>query len=358
MDIVRKELTPLDLFPPDTRYDEGTDTVQTWDGTNWLDTPDRDPRNINAFLPPDDRCDGAYRMMLFLQETVQAIIDGVDDNKGDAELALFVLGVLVIIPLIDLLYVLIAALVSALIVVGSSWLHTAFDAFDWDALTCTIYERVNGEGFITDAGLASLETAITADYDTDPASVLNDILAIIGRGGLNDAAALKTDTGDCSACPTTWNHQLTPVEMFGIPYYFDGRNLYNCSNVLSWQGERGQVVDIGGGQLVWGYTAAGGTRGVQVRLTFTLPVGSTLRTLRMWQIRVGNTLTAQLFLNSVRQYCQVSPGTNLIGIPDTEMAVGDGQSIEIVATVDMNNQTTTCHIYYIELGGNGVDPFI
>jgi hypothetical protein len=201
--IIRKKLSQADLLPPGVRYDEPTDTIQTWDGTSWIDTPERDPRNNDSFPPPDTvnpRCDGAARMSAFLQETVDGIIDGVDAGKSDAEVALVVLGVLVFIPFIDLLYILIASLVGALIIVGSAWLHDAFDTFVWSDLTCVIYARLNEDGFITDEQLASLRTAISDEFAIDPASVLLDILVIVGRGGLNDAAALRSETGNCSAC--------------------------------------------------------------------------------------------------------------------------------------------------------------
>jgi hypothetical protein len=203
MKIIRKQLSQTDLLPPGTRYDEPTDTVQTWDGTSWIDTPERDPRNNDSFPPPataDPQCDGAARMSAFLQDIVSGIISGVDAGKSDAELALVVLGVLVFIPFIDLLYILIASLVGALIIVGSTWLHDAFDTFVWDDLTCLIYCRLNENGFITDTQLEGLRADISAEFGVDPASVLLDILIFVGRGGLNDAAAIRSETGDCSGC--------------------------------------------------------------------------------------------------------------------------------------------------------------
>jgi len=200
MDIIRKELRNSETLPPGVRYDEGTDTVQTWVDDAWVDTPERDPRLNDAATAPDDMCDGAARMAAFLQDTVQGIIDGIDDDKSDAEIALVVLGVLAIIPLIDLLYVLIAALVGALIVLGSSFLHAAFDSFDWDNLICLIDKNLNADGFLDNEGFSRLQTQITADLDTDPASILNDILTLVGRAGMNDAAALRDEAGDCSGC--------------------------------------------------------------------------------------------------------------------------------------------------------------
>jgi len=361
--IIRKNLSEADLLPPGTRYDEPTDTVQTFDGTSWIDTPERDPRNIDSYPPPataDPRCDGAARMSAFLEEIVGSIIDGVDAEKSDAEIALIVLGVLALIPFINLLYILVASLIGALIIVGSTWLHDAFDTFVWDDLTCLIYARLNENGFITDGGLEWLRADISAEFGVDPASVLLDILVFVGRGGLNDAAALRTETGDCSACPTTWTHRFyadSPELLWWRPYQY---NLTCARTSDGWYGQHGATESDGSGNLRWIDTPRTSTAyWLGLAGQIQLPTGSTLTAIT-WgaQQTVGANLDGWFKwrrVNAASQCWQVFY-TGFNGW--TGSLAGPLQVDWEINWWNNNANGFRLRVNYMDVSGTGVDPFV
>ena len=205
MDIIRKELAADQVYPANLRYNDATDTVQYSPdgGTTWIDSPQNDLRLVNQYPPPDTadpQCDGAARMIALLKDIEASNEAGLQQGAAAAEIATAALLILAFIPLIGVLTAVLGGVAAQLIVVGYAAVHTAFDGFDWDGLTCVLKCLLRADGFIEDGGLASLKDYITSTYTSNQQTVLLGILSYTGRGGLNDAAAVRAETGDCAAC--------------------------------------------------------------------------------------------------------------------------------------------------------------
>lgn len=214
MDIVRKELTTNDLFPANLRYDSATDSVQiTPDGgTTWLDSPENDPRLKDAYPPltgASARCDAAHRMQLQLYETWAQIDTAMQAGAATAELAALTVLLLAFIPLIGILTAVIVAIYAQFVAVGYAGVHTAFTGFNWTNIECKLFCLINEDGRLTAAALGQFKDYILATYGSPADTLMNAVLDMLGTGGLNDAAAARTETGDCDACTQcTWQYDI------------------------------------------------------------------------------------------------------------------------------------------------------
>lgn len=215
MRIIRKELRPSELLPAGTRYDPENDVVQQLIDDTWVDNPDADPRNIDAFPPPDSRCAGADRMRAFLQALEASIENTLNVGATVAEGATALLLIMAFIPVVNILFALVASIYLQTVALGYAAVHTAFDGFAWDELMCLIYARLNINGFITDSQLEALKADIDDAFPGNAATVLNALLTVAGRGGLNDASALRTETGDCASCSPAWGMEWNFAESYG-----------------------------------------------------------------------------------------------------------------------------------------------
>jgi len=211
MDIVRKKLTPDDLYPPYLRYDVETDAVQiTGDGgATWQDAPELDPRITNAFPPLTGsaaRCDAAARMSAALEGVIMALINAISGGAQFAALQGILMGWLAVFGFFFVLVALAALVLALFVAIGYAALYSAFNAFDWDGLTCRIYCLVDTEGRLNAETLQQLKDAIASDYDETQSAILSGLLDLTGFGALNAFAATRTETGDCEECGCAWSY--------------------------------------------------------------------------------------------------------------------------------------------------------
>jgi hypothetical protein len=204
MEIVRKRLTPDELQSPRIRYNPATGQVeQTNDGgVTWAPAPSQDPRLIYQQLPvatSNPRCDAAARMAALLQQHIELQITNVDAGATQIFLAntlvtaaSFAFGITIVFPAV-------LTFVGTVLALGSVALHGAFDTYDWDALKCKIYCLVSTDGRLNQAGLDALYEFLLEGTVTQNL-VLGGTLSYMGYGVLSDAAALRTETGDCTSC--------------------------------------------------------------------------------------------------------------------------------------------------------------
>jgi len=250
MKIIRKQLAPLAAYAYPTRYDEVTDTVEvTYDGgITWEAFPEGDPRR-NNHTPPletaDPRCDAAARIAAGTQEAVTYIIDQIDFGATALPIVQGLIRLLTplftLIPYLSLFY----TAVSGILAIGSFAMHAAFDTFDWDAFTCLVYNNLAANGRLTAAGFELLLADIATEYGDTQETVLYQLYANTGFAGLNDQAGIRSETGDCSACPDTWCYTIDCEQSSGNAYSSKLNSTYLGSNGAYIPGQ-GWVATLGG----------------------------------------------------------------------------------------------------------------
>jgi len=219
--IIRKYLHAEQVYPANMRYNPDTGGVEiTPDGENWYPAPDADPRLNNPYptiATENPRCDAAARMVALLQEMEASYEANLNAASAAAEFTTAILLLLAFIPFIGVLAAVMSGLALQLIPIGYATLHAAFDGFDWDGLTCQFYGVLSDFGVLDDAGLTAIRGVIDADYTATQSLTLLGFLDILGYGGLNAAASLRTETGDCESCsPTGWEWDFTGGDNTGV----------------------------------------------------------------------------------------------------------------------------------------------
>lgn len=211
MDIVRKQLSGQEIVPAFIRYNDGTGVVQTTpdNGATWVDSPQSDPRNTNAFPPltgATARCDASERMTALVQGLITDIDAKLQAGAAAAEIASLILLVLAFIPLIGIFAAFIGAIASQYVVVGYAAFHAAFSGFDWTAFKCELYALIDAQGRLNASTFAQFQTWVTDTYSSPLDTILNALLSTLGYGGLNDAAATRGETGSCASCSSTFDY--------------------------------------------------------------------------------------------------------------------------------------------------------
>jgi len=207
VEIVRKFLG--DTTPPNTRYNDETDTVQvTVDGgATWIDVPELDPRNPIYQLPADPtdnpQCDAAERAINQLADEINVFL-----NTTSALQVVNTLldALLLLLPGFGLIAGVIWVVVEALLAIGSSVIAAAFTSDVYDGLKCLWYDRVGSDGIMTESAMLDWQDAVSAAYPGTVASVVSLFVDNFGLVQLNNAAVKRTETGDCSSCTTCVNY--------------------------------------------------------------------------------------------------------------------------------------------------------
>lgn len=205
MEIIRRELSTLDLYPANIRYDPETDTVQVSPdgGATWVDSPNADPRNQTQFPPrvtDDTRCDAAASMIAHLQGILNAVLVGFTGGAlavASSILALFF-------PEFALLFSFIALVVEGLIGIGIDDLTSYGTGGTWDTLLCILLARLDGAGQLNAGSFDSVGAAVDAEITGVDNTITHLLLNMSGWGGLNYAASTGAATGDCAACADVW----------------------------------------------------------------------------------------------------------------------------------------------------------
>jgi len=242
MRIIRKHLAPLAAFGFPTRYDEETDAVEaSFDGgTTWQAFPEGDPRK-NNHTPPidtdDPKCDAAARIAAETQAQIEWTMDELDLSSGLLPLVtgfikLFT-PLFTLIPYLSLVY----TVMQAILTIGATALHTAFDAFDWDEFTCLLYSHLGEDGRLTQASFDDLLADIASTYSDTAETVLYNFYLLAGFGGLNDQTWLRTETGDCAACASCDLYTDTLQSGLGAKTYIGTWSLSFAAIAPGTQGE-------------------------------------------------------------------------------------------------------------------------
>jgi hypothetical protein len=201
MDIVRKELAADQLYAANLRYNDATDTVQvTADGgETWTDAPNSDPRNNSTFPPrvtADPQCDAAAAMVLHMQRILNAVISGITAASSTVVTAILSL----FFPEFAILFVLIDAIVNALVSYGVEALNDMQSGTDWYKVECLIQANLDENGQLTQAAFDQIWAQVGVELDATNAGIVHYLMQMSGVGGLNYAASVGTATGDCEDC--------------------------------------------------------------------------------------------------------------------------------------------------------------
>lgn len=204
MKIVRKQLSNTEIQPAGTRWNSGTDTIQTTPdgGTTWNDAPGLDIRHADSFrLPPltggTAQCDAAARMAAYVNVQVDNFL-----NAGSlAQAATGALGVLLLLAggagiIIDA----ILAGMDVLITIGATAISSAFNVTTYENLKCTFDCHLDVNGQMTAAGLAAFQADVFLNYSSTVYSTMVVIGAFTGEVQYSNAGVERSETGDCTAC--------------------------------------------------------------------------------------------------------------------------------------------------------------
>jgi len=208
MKVIRKRLWAQEMTGNTIRWDVACGCVQSWDGQEWRDNIQADPRFGIMYLSPprtgtDIPCDAATNMVVKIQSMVDAIILATTliemANAVFAVIAVFTPG-------FSLLMAFIIAACEALITIGVGLISLAFDAEAYDTIKCILADNLDADGMITTATMQDVKDKICSDMDVTVCAVMDVLLSILGTVGLNNAGSSGDETGDCSECPTEWEY--------------------------------------------------------------------------------------------------------------------------------------------------------
>lgn len=277
--LIRKRLSEREGSPPDTRYDEGCNCVQTSTdgGLTWNENVGADPRVNPAYnMPPntydDPQCAAAWGMAAAFKQFVD---DGIAGTTaiGIAN-SVFAL-ILVFIP-VGWFFALIWAIAEAVLTIGSAALIAAFTEGRWDEIRCLFYCRLDEDGRLDPTSIDALQSDIYDLGDLTINAMWDLFRGAAGYVGMNNAGVvLANPDGDCTECPCEWCYEWdSPEDMqldgFGLSAVggfsqtiatSTGWLLLELQAEYVWNGVAG---GSGSGVGFWG--DAGGTDTIQVWL--------------------------------------------------------------------------------------------
>ena len=179
---------------------------------------------------------------------------------------------------------------------------------------------------------------------------MDEILLLQGAVGVTNAAAIGTETGDCSACPATWTHYLylDDVNQFiHLALMYDGTCSGNTSNVGFYDTANNR----------WGQTKAASlpVPNVGMHCQVTLSAHTTITSAYAYGYYGSGTRYAHMTVNNVHQTC----GSG-IGIPADHYGSAlslTGGTFDIAIELSNDSATANGYCNYWVLTGTGVDPF-
>jgi hypothetical protein len=202
MPIIRKKLIPDEVYPSNLRYNEGTDTVQTNVNGDWVDSPENDPRHQTTFPPhitADTACDAAQSVADALTGQIQGITDAIDNTATLFTIAGIILSIFTFGTFGVFISIALTA-ADAMVGYGSAAIEAALTEPVWEQLACILYCAMDGNGRLTESGLAEVQAQVSSEIGGLAATIINQMLSLAGEGGVNNLGAIGTSTGDCSGC--------------------------------------------------------------------------------------------------------------------------------------------------------------
>lgn len=269
MELIRKELSSDEISPPGTRWNPDCNCVQqTPDGgTTWVDAPGLDPRSAPGFqLPPNPtenpQCDAAARMTAEVKE----LVDGFLTTSSTLQAVNALLAIiLVVLPGYGILIDLLLVVAEALVAVGTVEIAEAMTDDVYLQLQCILEGVVNEDGTITQDEIDEAFEQVESTIGGIASTVIGEMMNTLGANGFSNAAASRSETGDCSACNPAANLQI--INYLGTDL---GANLVQQST-LRWTADAieytpgtfylaicSATMGVGFVVTAWSYTSGGG----------------------------------------------------------------------------------------------------
>lgn len=258
LQVVRKELTTNEIYPPDVIYDPDDDKVKKdWgDGLGFVDYPPGDPRHSTVYLRPprpddDKRCASAANMVAWIHNFMDDLITKLDEGGVVFAAINLLSGYLdFLAPEFGVIARLIGEVGSTIFGIGSVALSAAFTTDQYDLLLCIFDCGISVDGGVSPVQLADIQTAVTDQLNTTAALVVNEILTLQGEIGLANAGRIGTETGACDDCGCNWKHCWLGGDGLGdweTPVTLEGHNAGTYNGLLDTI--EGTVINIEG--VVW-----------------------------------------------------------------------------------------------------------
>lgn len=212
MEIIRKELSPKELQDPNLRYNSGTNQVQqTHDsGATWVNAPNLDYRHNPANALPlrtgtNVQCNSAANMTAKFKSFVDTAIADLNVAKYITDAVALVFTIFVG---VDVLIDLVAFAFEGVYSVGAALLTITFTPTVYQHITNILYCDISPDGTVTAAQLARINADILAQLGSTVSLVWNYTMTGLGEIGLQNAGALGSVVGSCSATGCTYGHEL------------------------------------------------------------------------------------------------------------------------------------------------------
>lgn len=201
--VVKKYLSQTNLHPASVRWSEACDCVQqTPDGgATWTDNPAADPRHADGFRQPipgtTTQCDAAARMVNWLHDWV----DGAISTVGFVQTANAILAIITVLTggagvLIELVWV----VVEALLAIGQTVIDEAMTETVYADLLCIFFENISADGSMTAAQATTIQDLTGSQIGGVASVVVGLAFQLVGEVGFSNAAAQRSDMGDCADC--------------------------------------------------------------------------------------------------------------------------------------------------------------
>lgn len=202
MPIIRKRLVASEVYPDTIRYNDGTDTVESFIDGVWTPNPDVDPR-INTLYPPritaDSKCDAAASVSAAFQAQIGEIITAIGNAVTVFQVAGLVLGLLSF-GVFAIFINIALAIGDAMLSAGDAALTAALTPAVWEQFTCILYCNMDANGRLQTGGLAAVQGDVTAQIGGLAGVTINSFVALSGEAGINNLASIGTSTGSCGGC--------------------------------------------------------------------------------------------------------------------------------------------------------------
>lgn len=206
--VIRKRLSEDQVTPPNTRWDETCNCVQTSpdNGTTWNRDDGQDPRvnpagKLPALSGGDPQCDAAERIGAAFNRYVDTVLAAASIVEAINGVLSFLL---IFLPAIGIILAAIGAGIEVLFGIGTTLISVDMTDAVYEQIKCIIYCHLSTDGQMSQDQL----DAINADISTNVGGVPNDVWTVyqnaLGFVGLSNSGVKGIETGDCTDCDCGW----------------------------------------------------------------------------------------------------------------------------------------------------------
>lgn len=189
----------------ETRFTEDG-IFQVYDGTQWVDAPERDPRlGAPQALPIGEKCAGADNIRDHFKDIRDQLIDLLNGGGGITLIIAMLIGALSVFLFATVVgttwAIVIWSLAGALFLIGAAGVQAQLTDEVMEEFKCILFCRIGENGQFTADDIPGLLSEIDSRFQDFPHTFFYQITAALGHIGLNNMAALGASTADdCDDC--------------------------------------------------------------------------------------------------------------------------------------------------------------